>query len=291
MFSIARDGGAAEARKGLAKVISASTATKLRPAADVERPSEVLATGLAKLDALLPDGGVPRGQLSEISGGRSCGKRALACALVARTLRQHERAVWIDGSGGFYPLLPLEFGVPLDRLVVVRVPVEKGRMSGGARGRRRSRSASTRGSKQVRCFPSARAESLNHCPPALKAADMLMQAGSALTLCIVDLPARTTISPRLLARLRLGAETSGAAVLFITEQTTLAGGRTAGGGYNRRLESLGTFISLQLSITRDTTTAAGAIDVHIAKSKRGCMEQHAIVTLDEPHSMRLDTTV
>ena len=53
---------------------------------------EVLPSGIGALDGLLPGGGLPRARLSELSGPRSCGKRALAQALCVSALRRGLRA-------------------------------------------------------------------------------------------------------------------------------------------------------------------------------------------------------
>jgi hypothetical protein len=233
---------------------------------------EVVCSGIEALDGMLPEGGLPRGQLSEITGTRSCGKRTIAAAFCATTIAHERYAIWIDGSGGFYPLPPLEQGAPLDRLIVVRSSTA----DGGREGARDDVRAQGRDLRYPPRFPSARRRS--SCPAALKAADILMQAGDAVTLVIIDLPARTRVPPRLLARLRLGAETSGAAVLFLTEAASR----------RRRPESLGTFISLQLSVER---IEPNQLRVMISKSKRGRMDHHTMVTLDEPHGVRLDSTV
>ena len=254
----------------------ATTATRIQPASTALVTPEVLPSGIGQLDRMLPAGGFARGELSEITGGRSCGKRAIASALCAQAIARGHSAVWIDGSGGFYPLLPLEFNIPLQRLIVVRPPASAG---GDAPSSSSSSSLSRGGRARVPRFVSARHRG-QRCPPALKAADILMQAGGAAALVIVDLPSRTVVPPSQLARLRLGAETSGVAVVFITERDA---DRSP-----RRTESLGTFIGLQLCIRR---VATSRVEVAIAKSKRGRMAHHTLLTLDEPHSLHLDSTV
>jgi len=229
----------------------------------------VLPSGIRRLDQLLPYGGLPRGRLSQLSGGPSSGKRALALAIGVRALCQGQRAAWIDGHGSFYPLPALEQGtieqgtIVLEQLLVVRLPKQPPRS-------------------------------------VIKATDMLLQTGSALSLVVVDFDVTGPFDPvqprhrdhhnrmgtSQLARLRHGAEHSGAAVLFITEQRTRA----------TTQQSLGTFISLHLAVQRtstDRTAMNGAreLRVSIVKSKLGQMAQHTRVVFDEPHSVRLDTTV
>jgi hypothetical protein len=50
------------------------------------RVASVLSTGCPSIDALLPDGGIPRGRLTEISGSVSSGKTSLVQALAGRTM-------------------------------------------------------------------------------------------------------------------------------------------------------------------------------------------------------------
>lgn len=236
-------------------------AQRIRSAEALLTPGEVLPTGIPALDAVLPGGGFPRGRLSELAGGRSCGKRALVAALCARTIGEGHAAVWIDGTGEFYPLPALEHGAPLDRLIVVRLPPRSPSAGEGPAAR-----APRRGQRRA-----------SGCPPALKAADLLMQASGAASLVVVDLPVAMRVPPRLLSRLRLGAETSGAAVIFITETVR-----------REQLASLGTFICLRLCVARAGVSRAR---VTITKSKLGRMAHQALVSLDEPHGLHLDPTL
>lgn len=243
----------------------------------------VLASGIAELDALLPDGGLPRGKLSELSGARSSGKRALALAFGAEALARGESVIWIEGiaaapdsqeaegrvvdagvRGRFCPLPPFEHGAPLERLLVVRPPP-------------RERETSVRA--------------------VYRAADLVLSSGAAATLLVLDLSVCGLFGARQsskLARLSHAAELSGAALLFVSEKKPGAG-------------SLGTFISLHLEVQRRASNSKvrplrgalrqgrgpslPALDVNIGKSKLGKMAHRAEVPLHEPHGLRLDPTV
>ncbi len=79
-----------------------------------------LACGLEGVDALLP-GGFPCGALSELRGGPSSGKTAVALATIAR-LPRGALAAFIDGRCELYPPAAAALGVDLGRLLMVRPP-------------------------------------------------------------------------------------------------------------------------------------------------------------------------
>lgn len=76
-------------------------------------------TGVAALDALL-EGGLARGQISEISGALSSGCTAAAMAMVAAATRRGEATAYIDATDNFHPPTAEQAGVDLDRLLLVR---------------------------------------------------------------------------------------------------------------------------------------------------------------------------
>lgn len=78
------------------------------------------ASGIEAVDALLP-GGFPCGALSELRGGPSSGKTAVALATMAR-LPRGALAAFIDGRGELYPPAAAALGVDLGRLLMVRPP-------------------------------------------------------------------------------------------------------------------------------------------------------------------------
>jgi protein ImuA len=79
-----------------------------------------LACGLDPVDGLLPRG-VPCGALSELRGGPSSGKTAVALSLFAR-LGDHGLCAFVDGRGELYPPAAAALGVDLGRLLIVRPP-------------------------------------------------------------------------------------------------------------------------------------------------------------------------
>lgn len=80
----------------------------------------VLRTGLAPVDALLPGGGFPLGQVVELWGEAASGRTRLAFRAVAEAHRALRLAAWVDGPGALYPPALPPLGVRLDQLLVVR---------------------------------------------------------------------------------------------------------------------------------------------------------------------------
>jgi len=74
------------------------------------------------LDRLTGIGGLPRGRLSLLTGGGTCGKLTLALALLAGATREFAHAVVIDPARGFDPWTLLPFDPELGALTVVRPP-------------------------------------------------------------------------------------------------------------------------------------------------------------------------
>jgi len=93
-----------------------------RPAQAPALPT--LSTGYPPLDALLPDGGLPRGALCELSGPTGGGRTALALRAVARLTDTGSTAAWIDLPGEFYPPAAAAAGVALGHLLGV-TPVDR----------------------------------------------------------------------------------------------------------------------------------------------------------------------
>jgi cell division inhibitor SulA len=84
-------------------------------------PREGLATGFAALDAVLPDGGWPRGLIEVLVPASGCGELALWAPLIRR-LTHAESARWCAFvAPPFEPFAPAwqEQGARLDRLLVV----------------------------------------------------------------------------------------------------------------------------------------------------------------------------
>jgi recombination protein RecA len=85
----------------------------------------VLRTGIGPVDALLPGGGFPLGQVVELWGEAASGRTRLALRAVAEAHRALRLAAWIDGAGALYPPALPPLGVRLDQLLVVRPPEPK----------------------------------------------------------------------------------------------------------------------------------------------------------------------
>ena len=83
-------------------------------------PEDRLApTGVASLDAAL-GGGLRRGHLSEIAGGRSSGRSTLLCRIAAAAAARGEMAALVDTHDRFDPVSAAGAGVDLSRLLWIR---------------------------------------------------------------------------------------------------------------------------------------------------------------------------
>src|SRR5262245_21430639 len=83
-----------------------------------ERSPRVFPTGRPELDLLLR-GGLPRGHISEITGGCSSGKTRFLLSLIAHATQQKEVVAWIDANA-LDPASAERVGVDLARLLWVR---------------------------------------------------------------------------------------------------------------------------------------------------------------------------
>ena len=79
-----------------------------------------LSTGIATLDDAL-SGGLPLGKIVEVSGSPGSGRSTLALSIGLRCLALGQAIAWIESRPSFWPLPAIEAGVPLDRLLVLRV--------------------------------------------------------------------------------------------------------------------------------------------------------------------------
>lgn len=75
-------------------------------------------TGIAPVDNLIQ--GLPRGQLSEISGKASSGRTGVALSLVARATARGGLCAWIDPADRFDPASAEASGADLERLLWLR---------------------------------------------------------------------------------------------------------------------------------------------------------------------------
>ncbi len=76
-------------------------------------------TGFPTLDQAL-EGGLPRGLITELAGGPSCGKTTFALSMVAHAQENGLSAAWIDAEHVFDPAYAARLGVSLERLPVAR---------------------------------------------------------------------------------------------------------------------------------------------------------------------------
>jgi protein ImuA len=87
----------------------------------------VIRTGWPALDRALVLGGIRRGSLVELLDTRAgCGAETVAAVLTRSACRAGEAVVVVDPDRQFYPPALAAWGVPLGRLVVVRVADDAG---------------------------------------------------------------------------------------------------------------------------------------------------------------------
>lgn len=79
----------------------------------------IFSTGLAELDRLFPAGGIPYGQMIEITGGGSSGKTSLLILMLSAITRDKGTAAYVDYARSFFPAGAVAGGVDLNRLLVV----------------------------------------------------------------------------------------------------------------------------------------------------------------------------
>lgn len=77
------------------------------------------ATGVSEIDHAL-GGGLRRGQLSEIVGGRSTGRTAIVCRALAEAVSRGELVALVDTCDRFDPQSAAAAGVDLSRLLWIR---------------------------------------------------------------------------------------------------------------------------------------------------------------------------
>jgi len=86
----------------------------------VKQAPELLPTGTPGLDALL-GGGIPRGNITEITGASTTGRTSLALSILARATGQGAVCAWVDVQDAFDPETASAYGVQLERLLWLRV--------------------------------------------------------------------------------------------------------------------------------------------------------------------------
>ncbi len=176
------------------------TLTTTLPSWEWTDPSSLLPTDIPLVDACLR-GGLPRGQLSELTGACSSGRMTLLLQLMAAATRRGEIAALVDTLDCFDVASAAAAGVDLDRLLWIR-----GSDSGlGARGsgtqNARTRNVEPRISSldvaRDALSDSRRADPGSRIPSpverALKALNLVLQAGGfgIVAMDLADVPAVT----------------------------------------------------------------------------------------------------
>ena len=96
------------------------TLTHLAPWRTLERQQQDLAqTGVPTVDAAL-GGGLRRGHLSEVIGGRSSGRTSVMCRALAAATSRDELVALVDTNDRFDPLTAASAGLDLSRLLWIR---------------------------------------------------------------------------------------------------------------------------------------------------------------------------
>ena len=137
------------------------------------QPRTIL-TGIPQVDELT--GGVPRGALTEVFGPASSGRTSLLLALLAQMTARAEVCALVDASDAFDPQSAAAAGVDLERVLWVRCGKKVSRSSCLV-----SRMHQTAIEKRE-----TRNEKLASVEQALRAADLLLQAGG-FGLLVMDL--------------------------------------------------------------------------------------------------------
>ena len=78
-----------------------------------------LSTGIEVLDTVL-EGGLPRGQISEIVGTPSSGRTGLILSILAQAIAQEELVAYIDAFDSLDPRFAIKAGIKLQQLLWVR---------------------------------------------------------------------------------------------------------------------------------------------------------------------------
>jgi len=214
-----------------------------------------LSTGISTLDSTL-SGGLPLGKIVEVSGPPGAGRSTLALSVGLRSLAQGHAIAWIESRPAFWPLQAIEAGVPLDRLLVLRVP------------------------------PAER----------LRALQLLLASSGAVKVAIVDfaqppeaLPKRRfpsdEIQPFQLARLHRLAERSSTLLLLLTERPPEAA------SLGPMVD-----IRLHLRLPRAESVSGASIfdrrlEVAVLRHKQGPSQGRFSESLHGPDRLRLRSTI
>jgi protein ImuA len=111
-----------EQRKGLVHVVTAANGRLqilMKSDARASSESRIITTGLTAIDDLLPSGRFATGTVHEILGVTET-LPVLFPLLIARVAARHGLVVWSDPHRVLYPPGLAAFGLPLERLVILR---------------------------------------------------------------------------------------------------------------------------------------------------------------------------
>jgi len=97
--------------------------------AGVPKPCPPVGTGFAGLDDLL-GGGIPRGQITELTGSASSGCTSLVLSILAESTMRGEVTAYIDATDCFDPPSGEKAGIVLERLLWVRCGESGGQRHG-----------------------------------------------------------------------------------------------------------------------------------------------------------------
>jgi hypothetical protein len=121
---------------------------------------EVATTGIPQIDELL-NGGLPVGTISEITGNVSSGRTSIAVSFLAQRTGDGNVCAWVDASDAFDPESAAANGVCLKQLLWIRC-----------------RNASADQSSRItKAFPTGKDKPWTQLDQALRATDLLLQAG------------------------------------------------------------------------------------------------------------------
>ena len=171
----------------LARRVPAALSLKIKQA------PELFSTGIPDVNAML-GGGIPRGNITEVSGAASTGKTSFALSTLAHITQLGNACAWVDVNDSLSPESAAAAGVELQRLLWLRMSAER--------------------KQAMTDKPRSRLEQ------ALRTTDLLLQTGgfAAVVLDMSDVLPQHTMRIPLATwyRFRLAAEHARSALLFLT---------------------------------------------------------------------------
>ncbi|HLH75232.1 MAG TPA: ATPase domain-containing protein [Candidatus Binataceae bacterium] len=156
---------------------------------EITRKQRRLSAVIGPIDRWL-QGGIPRGRISEFTGGPSSGKSSLGASFIIAASRAGETVAIVDLPNAFDPASIIAGGGDARRILWVNPPMY---------------------AQEGPCFPSI----LKNC---LKATELLLAAGG-FGLIVLDLePCRTPLAPSVGLRLARLAERAGSALIILARR-------------------------------------------------------------------------